>query len=97
MASAALDWFVTLLGAEAGNLALKLNATAGVFLGGGIPPKILPRLRGPRFVEAFLAKGRMRRVLEPVPVAVVLDDRTALKGSARYAALHAVAAVEERA
>ena len=97
VASAALDWFVTLLGAEAGNLALKLNATAGVFLGGGIPPKILPRLRGPRFVEAFLAKGRMRRVLEPVPVAVVLDDRTALKGSARYAALHAVAAVEERA
>jgi glucokinase len=97
VASAALDWFVTLLGAEAGNLALKLNATAGVFLGGGIPPKILPRLRGPRFVEAFLAKGRMRRVLEPVPVAVVLDDTTALKGSARYAALQAATAVEERA
>ncbi len=82
----ALDLFVALFGVETGNLALKIMATGGVFVAGGIAPKILPRLRGPGFVEAFVAKGRMRPLLESMPVRVVLNDRLALLGAARYAA-----------
>jgi glucokinase len=85
LCSAALDLFVKLYGVEAGNLALKVMATGGVFVGGGIAPKILPRLRGPAFVEAFTAKGRMRPLLEAMPVKVVLNDRLALFGAARFA------------
>ncbi len=85
----ALDLFVALYGAEAGNLALKFMATGGVFLGGGIAPKILPKLQGPAFHEAFVAKGRMRRLLEAIPVRVIVNDKTALLGAARHAALRA--------
>ncbi len=81
----ALDLFVRGLGAEAGNLALKTMATAGVYLGGGIPPKILLRLRAPDFLEAFRAKGRMRPVLEAMPVTVILDEGAGLLGAATYA------------
>ncbi|OLC53327.1 MAG: glucokinase [Acidobacteria bacterium 13_1_40CM_4_69_4] len=84
-----LDLFVALYGAEAGNLALKVMASGGVFIGGGIAPKILPRLRGPAFVRAFVSKGRMRPLLEAMPVRVVLNDRLALLGAARYAATEA--------
>jgi glucokinase len=79
----ALDLFVRLLGAEAGNFALKVMATGGVYLGGGIVPKILPCLKGPAFLEAFFSKGRMRPLLESMPVRAVLDDRIALWGAAR--------------
>jgi glucokinase len=78
----ALDLFVSIYGAEAGNLALKVKATGGVFLGGGIAPKIIERLKGPAFMEAFTAKGRMRSFLEAVPVRVVLNEMTALLGAA---------------
>jgi glucokinase len=77
-----LDLFVSILGAEAGNLALKVNATNGVFLGGGIAPRIVEKLKGPNFMEAFTAKGRMSGLLETVPVHVVLNDMTALLGAA---------------
>jgi glucokinase len=87
LCSQALDLFVALYGAEAGNLALTLLATGGVFLGGGIAPKILPKLRGPIFLEAFLSKGRLRTLLEKIPVRVILNDRTALFGAARCATL----------
>lgn len=83
---AALDLFVTIYGAEAGNLALKFLATGGVFVGGGIAPKILPALVQPSFLEAYLAKGRMRPLLEGTPLRVVLNQHTALLGAARYAA-----------
>jgi len=83
----ALDMFVSMYGAEAGNLTLRLMATGGLFVGGGIAPKILPKLRGPVFTEAFFSKGRMRPVLERVPVRVILNDRTALFGAARCAML----------
>ena len=86
LCSEALNLFVALYGAESGNLALKVMATGGVFVGGGIAPKILARLRGPAFVRAFVAKGRMRPLLEAMPVRVVLNDRLALLGAARYAA-----------
>ena len=86
MASRALDLFVALYGAEAGNLALKTMATGGVYVGGGIAPRIVERLRAGGFMEAFVAKGRMRTLLESIPVRVVLNDRTALLGAARHAA-----------
>jgi glucokinase len=85
----ALDLFAALYGAEAGNLALKVMATGGVFLGGGIAPKILRKLQEPGFREAFVAKGRMRSLLEAIPVRVIVNDKTALIGAARYAALRA--------
>lgn len=80
-----MDLFVQALGAEASNLALKTMATGGIFLGGGIPPKILPLLRRPLFLESFLNKGRLRPLLETMPINVVLNDETALLGSARNA------------
>ncbi len=86
---AALDLFVRIYGAEAGNLALKFLATGGVYLGGGIAPKILQKLKAPDFVEAFLAKGRMRPLLEAIPVLVILNENTALQGAARGALLQA--------
>jgi len=83
----AMDLFVTAYGAEAGNVALRMLATGGVFLGGGIAPKILPWLqREALFLKAFLDKGRMRPLLEAIPVLVVLNDRAALWGAAHCAA-----------
>jgi glucokinase len=84
-ATAALDLFVSIYGAEAGNLALKLKAIGGVYVGGGIAPKILPKLTRGTFREAFLAKGRFRELLEAIPVRVIVDQHTALYGAARYA------------
>jgi len=83
----ALDLFVTLYGAEAGNVALKMMATGGVYLGGGIAPKILPRLQDPIFLNAFVAKGRLKPLMQVMPVRVILNDKTALLGAARFAAL----------
>ncbi len=77
----ALDVLVSVYGAEAGNLALKVKATGGVFLGGGIAPRIIDKLKGPAFMEAFTAKGRMRPLLEAVPVRVILNDMTGLIGA----------------
>ena len=79
---AALDLFVTLLGAQAGNLALTFGATGGVYLAGGMPPKILPAILGGGFIERFLDKGRMRGFLEGIPVNVILDVDAPLKGAA---------------
>jgi glucokinase len=81
----ALDLFVSLYGAEAGNLALKVMATGGVYVAGGVAPKILPKLKERRFLESFFDKGRMRPLLEAMPVRVVLNERAALLGAARCA------------
>jgi glucokinase len=81
----AVDRFVSIYGAEAGNLALKVMARGGVWIGGGIAPRILPRLRAPAFLEAFCAKGRMRPLLEGMAVRVILNDQVGLLGAARYA------------
>jgi glucokinase len=80
-----LERFVALYGAEAGNLALKTMSVAGIFIGGGIAPKILPWLQAEAFLSAFTAKGRFRKFLEDIPVSVILEERTALFGAARYA------------
>jgi glucokinase len=85
----ALDLYISCFGAEAGNLALKFLATGGVYIGGGIAPKIITKLKGTDFIEAFTAKGRFKHLLEAIPVRVILDDKTALLGAARYAALQA--------
>ena len=82
----ALDLFVHLYGVEAGNLALKTLASGGLYIGGGIAPKILSVMKGGAFIKAFLAKGRMQPLLEKIPVQVILNDRTALYGPAVYAA-----------
>jgi glucokinase len=81
-----LDCFVRLYGAEAGNLALKVMSRGGLYIGGGIAPKILPLLQTGTFLEAFFNKGPMRPLLESMPVKVILNDRTALYGSALNAA-----------
>jgi glucokinase len=85
----ALDLFVAAYGAEAGNLALTVMATGGVYVGGGIAPKIVPKLTAPPFMDAFVDKGRMRGLLERVPVRVIANEHTALFGAARYAAREA--------
>ena len=89
LAVAALDLFVSILGAEAGNLALKMKATRGIYLGGGIAPKILPRLKRSGFLEAFVDKGRFRAFMEAIPVKVILNEHTALRGAALCASLPA--------
>jgi glucokinase len=85
VASEALDLMISVYGAQAGNLALTVLATGGVYLGGGIAPRIVERLREGGFMRAFVDKGRMSALLERIPVWVILNDRTALLGAARHA------------
>jgi glucokinase len=80
-----LDMFISAYGAEAGNLGLKVLSVGGVYLGGGIAPKILKSLGDGRFMKAFTDKGRLSNVLEAAPVRVILDSRAALLGAAAYA------------
>lgn len=80
---ATLDMFVSVLGAEAGNLALKVLATGGVYLGGGIPQRILPKLQETHFMSAFTNKGRFAALMSRIPVHVILTQ-AALTGAARY-------------
>lgn len=82
----ALELFVKFYAAEAGNHALKMMATGGVYIAGGIAPKILERLQQGDFMEAFCAKGRMAPLLQEMPVSVVMNDQVALLGAALYAA-----------
>ena len=84
----ALDLFVSVFAAEAGNLALKVMATGGVYLGGGIAPKMLAKSSGPLFMHAFAGKGRMQPLLEAMPVKVITNDKTALIGAWRCAAVN---------
>ena len=84
LCSEAMQMFTRLYGAEAGNLALKLMATGGVFVGGGIAPKILEWLRQPEFLEAFRNSGKMHSLLQSIPVKVILNERAALYGPAMF-------------
>jgi glucokinase len=79
-----LELFISILGAEAGNLALKGLTTGGIYLGGGIPPKILPFLAGKTFMQSFTSKGRMSYLLTDIPVTVILNPRAALIGAASF-------------
>jgi glucokinase len=82
----ALDCFTRNYGSEAGNLALKMLALGGVYIGGGIAPKMLPKMQSGIFLEAFTTKGRLSPLLKSTPVYVILNDKTALQGAAWYAA-----------
>lgn len=77
--------FAAAYGAEAGNVALKVLSMGGIYLGGGIPPRILKTLQNGAFISAFLDKGRLSPLLQAVPVRVILDDACALLGAAAYA------------
>jgi len=83
----ALDLFVAAYGAEAGNLALRAKALGGIYVGGGIAPKILPKLVDGDFLRAFTDKGRYSEFVSRVPVHVILDEEAALRGAASYGAL----------
>ncbi len=80
-----VDMFVSAYGAEAGNLALRTVATAGVYVGGGIAPRILPALRAGPFMEAFLAKAPMDKLVARIPVQVILNPASGLLGAAVHA------------
>jgi glucokinase len=80
-----MDIFVSAYGAEAGNLALKLLSVGGVYIGGGIAPRILEKLKDGRFMKAFTDKGRMSQLLINMPVRIILESRAALLGAAAYA------------
>ncbi|MDJ0752202.1 MAG: glucokinase [Ardenticatenaceae bacterium] len=81
-----LEIFVSILAAEAGNMALKLLAQGGVYIGGGIPPRILPAIDSDQFRAALVDKGRFTTMMSEIPVHVILNDQCALLGAA-YAAL----------
>jgi glucokinase len=81
----ALDIFIEAYGAEAGNLALRTTATAGVYIGGGIAPKLLPIIKAGRFMDAFRAKEPMQDLVATIPVAVILNAEAGLLGAAVHA------------
>ncbi len=80
-----LEVFASAYGAEAGNMVLKVLATSGLYLGGGIAPKILRTMRDGAFMQAFVDKGRLSELLEHTPVHIILESRAALMGAAAYA------------
>ena len=81
----ALDMFVSAYGAEAGNLALKVLSVGGLYVGGGIAPRILEKLKDGTFMKAFTDKGRLSQLLINMPVRIILESRAALLGAAAYA------------
>ncbi len=84
LACAVIDLFVAILGGEAGNLALKVLATGGLYLSGGMSPRIVEQLQKPAFLEAMHSKGRFREMLSNVPVRVILNPKVGLLGAAAY-------------
>lgn len=78
----ALDLFLAIYGAEAGNMALRILATGGVYIGGGIAPRIVEKMRGPAFLDSFRDKGRFTPLVERMPVRVILNEKAALFGAA---------------
>lgn len=83
----AIHWFLSLYGSEAGNTALKFLSVGGVYLGGGIAPKLCELIRSSLFVESFSKKGRFESLLKSIPVFIVMNDQAALLGAANYASL----------
>lgn len=81
---AVLDLFISILGVEAGNMALKLLATGGVYLGGGIPPRILTQLQDGNFMSNFSNKGRFASLLARIPIHVIINPQVALHGAAYH-------------
>ena len=86
LSARALDLFWEVLGAEAGNLALAIVATGGVYIAGGIAPRLAQRLDGGRFVTAFRNKGRLSAMLAKIPVHVIMNPSVGMLGAAAAAA-----------
>lgn len=86
LCSRTLDMYVSILGSISGNLALTAMTTGGMYLGGGVSPKILPRLVNGAFMSSFTNKGRFGRLMESIPVKIILNDRAALTGASICAA-----------
>jgi glucokinase len=86
LAGEALELFVSIYGAHAGNLALLTLPYGGLYIAGGIAPRILPRMADGRFLAAFNHKGRMAHLTAEIPVAVVINPKVGLLGAAGYAA-----------
>ncbi len=84
LACATVEMFVAILGSEAGNLALKILATGGIYLGGGISPRIINELQSPAFLEALRSKGRFRKLLTNMPVHVIMNPKAGLLGAAAF-------------
>ena len=95
IAAEVMKTFVRLYGAEAGNLALLTLPKGGLYIAGGIAPKILSWLKTPYFIESFRAKGRMSALVARFPVMVITDTRVGLKGAALHAATEAVSTPTE--
>ena len=85
IAKQALDLFASIYGAEAGNLALKALSLDGVYVGGGIAPKLITKLQDGTFMKAFTNKGRYKRLMSQIPVKVIMNQQTALIGAASVA------------
>jgi glucokinase len=81
----ALDIFTSIYGAAAGNLALQVMAVGGVYIGGGIAPKIIWKLKDGTFIKTFKDKGRLSHIVAHIPVKVIMNERTALLGAASRA------------
>src|SRR5712671_7895566 len=79
-----LSIFVSVFGAETGNCALNFMSTGGIFIGGSIAAKIVPKMKDPLFLESFLDKGRMATILKDMPVKIVANDDSGMIGAARY-------------
>ena len=84
IATMTIEAFVAILAAEAGNMVLRNMATGGLYLGGGIPPRILPYLKQSAFTDRFINKGRLSRLPKNVPVRVILNAKAPLVGAACY-------------
>jgi glucokinase len=84
LASATVELFVAILGSEAGNLALKILSTGGIYLGGGMSPRIIASLEKPEFLEALRSKGRFRELLTDMPIHVIMNPKTGLLGAAAF-------------
>lgn len=93
----ALSMFVSIYGSETGNCALNFMATGGVFIGGSIAAKIVPKMQEPIFMKSFLDKGRMQSLLADMPVKVIANDNAGLMGAARYTLVQKAFSREKRA
>lgn len=93
----ALSMFVSIYGSETGNCALNFMATGGVFIGGSIAAKIVPKMQDPIFMKSFLDKGRMQSLLADMPVKVIANDNAGLMGAARYTLVQKAFSRDKRA
>lgn len=84
LAERAVDWFISLYGAEAGNLALKFLAVGGVYIGGGLAPRLVSLLQRGDFIRSFVDKGRFAKLLSEIPIRIILNNETPLLGAAFY-------------